>query len=119
MRRSRRQHESYECGRKHRTKVCFEMAVVVSAGLSLIWQIVPGFWRSALLYFSAYSSHLLIDLCTGTSLGWTGSGYGMPLLWPCSREFSSPLILFFGVRHENLSQLFGIHNGWLALYDLL
>ena len=94
-------------------------AVVVSAGLSLIWQIVPGFWRSALLYFSAYSSHLLIDLCTGTSLGWTGSGYGMPLLWPCSREFSSPLILFFGVRHENLSQLFGIHNGWLALYDLL
>ena len=94
-------------------------AVIVSGGLSSIWQMVPGFWRSALLYFTAYSSHLLIDLCTGTSLGWTGTGYGVPLLWPWRREFSSPLILFFGVRHENLSELFATQNAWSALYELL
>ncbi len=94
-------------------------AIVVSAGLSLMWQMVSGFWRSALLYFTAYSSHLLIDLCTGTSLGWTSSGSGMPLLWPWRREFSSPLILFFGVQHENLSALLRIQNAWSALYELL
>jgi membrane-bound metal-dependent hydrolase YbcI (DUF457 family) len=94
-------------------------AIVVSAGLSLMWQMVSGFWRSTLLYFTAYSSHLLIDLCTGTRLGWTSSGYGMPLLWPWRREFSSPLILFFGVQHENLSALFRIQNAWSVLYELL
>ena len=97
-------------------------AIGVSAGLSLMWQMVSGFWRSALLYVTAYSSHLLIDLCTGTRLGWTSSGYGMPLLWPWRREFSSPLILFFGVQgvqHENLSALLRIQNAWSALYELL
>jgi membrane-bound metal-dependent hydrolase YbcI (DUF457 family) len=94
-------------------------AIVVSLGLSCLWRIVPGFWRSALLYFTAYGSHLLIDLCTGRSLGWNNSGYGIPLFWPWHQEFASPLILVFGVRHKNLSALFSIDNAWSCAYELL
>ena len=93
-------------------------AVVVSLGLSFAWWIVPGFWRSALLYFTAYGSHLLIDLCTGTSLGWTNTGSGIPLFWPWRHEFSSPLIFLFGVRHANLAALFGIDNIRSYIYEL-
>jgi len=94
-------------------------AMVVSLGLSCLWQIIPGFWRSALLCFIAYGSHLLIDLCTGSSLGWTHSGYGIPLFWPWRQEFNSPLILVFGVRHQNLSALFSIDNFWSCAYELI
>src|SRR6266566_229589 len=41
-------------------------AVFVALAVSCLWRITGSFWRSAILYFSAYSSHLLIDLCTGT-----------------------------------------------------
>ena len=34
-------------------------AILISLALSCVWRIVPGFWRSTLLYFTAYSSHLL------------------------------------------------------------
>lgn len=93
-------------------------AVVVSLGLSFVWWIVPGFWRSALLYFTAYGSHLLIDFCTGMSLGLTNSGSGIPLFWPWRPEFSSPLIFFVGVRHANLAALFGIDNIRSCIYEL-
>src|SRR5438105_5265926 len=39
-------------------------AVIVSLGLGVLWQIIPGYWRSALLYFTAYGSHLLIAIAT-------------------------------------------------------
>jgi membrane-bound metal-dependent hydrolase YbcI (DUF457 family) len=94
-------------------------AIVVSLGLSCLWRIIPGFWRSALLYFIAYGSHLLIDLCTGTRLGWTHTGYGIPLLWPWGQEFTSPLVVVFGVRHKNLSALFSIDNLWSCAYELV
>jgi LexA-binding, inner membrane-associated putative hydrolase len=94
-------------------------AIVVSLGLSCLWRIVPGFWRSALLYYTAYGSHLLIDLCTGSKLGWTHSSYGIPLFWPWHQEFGSPLILAFGVRHKNLSALFSIDNAESCAYELV
>ena len=71
-------------------------ATSVSLALSCVWRIAPGFWRSAIVYFIAYSSHLLIDFFTGTKIGWTNSGFGMPLFWPWPKTFSSPLILIFG-----------------------
>jgi membrane-bound metal-dependent hydrolase YbcI (DUF457 family) len=43
--------------------------VVVALAVSCVWRIAPGFWRSAMIYFTAYGSHLLIDLCTGLRLG--------------------------------------------------
>src|SRR5438067_12688808 len=94
-------------------------AVFVALALSCVWQIAASFWRSAILCFSAYSSHLLIDLCTGTKLGWNAAASGIPLFWPSSKTYSSPFILVFGVRHENLHQLFSIENMWSLIYELL
>ncbi len=94
-------------------------AILISLALSCAWRIAPGFWRSTLLYFTAYSSHLLIDFFTGTKLGWTHTGFGMPLFWPWSKEFSSPLILTFGVRHKDFAALFSLDNVWSCTYELL
>src|SRR4051794_21802742 len=94
-------------------------AIVLSLVLSCAWRIVPSFWRSALLYFTAYGSHLLIDFFTGTKIGWTHSGYGMPLLWPWPKTFSSPLILIFGIRHKNFAALFSLDNVRACTYETL
>jgi membrane-bound metal-dependent hydrolase YbcI (DUF457 family) len=94
-------------------------AVFVALALSCVWQMAKGFWRSAMLYFTAYGSHLLIDFCTGTELGWNNSGSGIPLFWPLTKEFGSPLILVFGIRHKNLTKLFGLDNMWAGIYELL
>ena len=94
-------------------------AVLVSLALTWIWRIAPGFWRSAFVYFTAYGSHLLIDFFTGTKIGWTNSGYGMPLFWPWQRTFSSPLILIFGVRHKDFAALFSLDNVWSCAYEAL
>jgi membrane-bound metal-dependent hydrolase YbcI (DUF457 family) len=94
-------------------------AILISLVLSSVWRIAPGFWRSALLYFTAYSSHLLIDFFSGIKIGWTHTGYGMPLFWPWSKEFSSPLILTFGVRHKDFAALFSLDNVWSCTYELL
>jgi membrane-bound metal-dependent hydrolase YbcI (DUF457 family) len=94
-------------------------AILVSLALSCAWRIAPGFWRSTLLYFTAYSSHLLIDFFSGTKIGWTHTGFGMPLFWPWSKDFSSPLILTFGVHHKNFAALFSLSNVWVCTYELL
>src|SRR6266446_2203153 len=94
-------------------------AVFVALAVNCVWRIAGSFWRSAILCFSAYSSHLLIDLCTGAKLGWNATASGIPLFWPSSKTYSSPFILFFGVRHENLRQLFSIENMWSSIYELL
>ena len=94
-------------------------AVLISLALSCVWRIAPGFWRSTLLYFTAYSSHLLIDFFSGTKIGWTHTGFGMPLFWPWSKEFSSPLILTFGIRHKDFAALFSLDNVWSCTYELL
>jgi membrane-bound metal-dependent hydrolase YbcI (DUF457 family) len=92
---------------------------LISLALGCIWRIAPGFWRSAILYFTAYGSHLLIDLVTGTKLGWTHAGFGIQLFWPWPQRFSSPLILVFGVRHRDLATLFSLDNVWACAYETL
>src|SRR5215813_10197756 len=94
-------------------------AILVSLALTCVWRIVPGFWRSAIVYFIAYSSHLLIDFFTGTKIGWTNSGFGMPLFWPWPKTFSSPLILIFGIHHKNFTALFSLDNVWACTYETL
>lgn len=94
-------------------------AVLVALAVSCVWRIAPGFWRSAMIYFTAYSSHLLIDFCTGRPLGWTKPNSGIPLLWPWPKKFSSPLVLFPGVRHETLRAIFSMDNAWASIYELL
>jgi membrane-bound metal-dependent hydrolase YbcI (DUF457 family) len=94
-------------------------AVFVALALGCAWRIATGFWQSTMFYFTAYSSHLFIDLCTGTRLGWNNTGAGIPLFWPSTKEFSAPLILIFGVRHQNFSALFSMDNAWLGIYELL
>lgn len=94
-------------------------AMLVSLGLTCLWRIAPGFWRSAFVYFTAYGSHLLVDFFTGTRIGWTNSGYGMPLFWPWHKTFSSPLILIFGVRHKDFAALFSLDNVWSCTYEAL
>ena len=95
------------------------IGILVSLALSCAWRITPGFWRSTILYFTAYSSHLLIDFFTGTKIGWTNSGFGMPLLWPWPKTFSSPLILIFGIHHKNFAALFSLDNVWACTYETL
>ena len=94
-------------------------AVFVALAVSCVWRIAGSFWRSAILYFSAYSSHLLIDVCTGTKLGWNATASGIPLFWPWAKEFRSPLVLVVGVSHKDLPALFSMKNAWSSLYELL
>jgi membrane-bound metal-dependent hydrolase YbcI (DUF457 family) len=95
------------------------IAILVSLGLSCVWRIAQGFWRSAAVYFAAYGSHLFIDLFTGTRLGWTNTGFGMPLFWPWPQKFSSPLILILGIRHKDFASLFSLDNLWACTYETL
>ena len=95
------------------------VAILISLALSCAWRIAPGFWRSTILYFAAYSSHLLIDFFTGTKIGWTNTGFGMPLFWPWGKTFSSPLILFLGIHHKDFAALFSLDNVWACTYELL
>jgi membrane-bound metal-dependent hydrolase YbcI (DUF457 family) len=92
-----------------------EAAIFVALAFAWIWQIAPGFWPSVAFYFIAYGSHLLIDLVTGTELGWNKTSHGIPLFWP-ARDISSPLVLVFGVRQN---PLLSIENVWSAFYELL
>ena len=94
-------------------------AFFVALAVSCVWRIAGSFWRSATLYFLAYGSHLLIDLCTGKKLGWNFTGYGIPLFWPWAEKFRSPLVLIVGVRHKDLPTLFSMGNVQLCLYELL
>jgi len=94
-------------------------AVLVALAVSCVWRIVAGFWRSAMIYFTAYGSHLLIDLCTGPTLGWTNTSFGIPLLWPWPKKFSSPLILIPGVRGKDFAALFSLNNVWSCTYEVL
>lgn len=95
------------------------VAVFVALAVSCAWRIAGTFWRSAALYFLAYSSHLVIDLCTGNKLGWNASGSGIDLFWPWKKEFSSPLILIVGVKHKDFPALFSMDNLQSSLYELL
>jgi membrane-bound metal-dependent hydrolase YbcI (DUF457 family) len=95
------------------------VTILISLALSCAWRIAPGFWRSTVLYFTAYSSHILIDFFTGTRIGWTNTGFGMPLFWPWPQRFSSPLILIFGVHHKDFAALFSLDNIWACGYELL
>jgi membrane-bound metal-dependent hydrolase YbcI (DUF457 family) len=95
------------------------IAILISLALSCAWRIAPGFWRSTVLYFTAYSSHLLIDFFTGTKIGWTNSGFGMPLFWPWHKTFSSPLILILGIHHKHFATLFSLDNVWACIYETL
>ena len=96
-------------------------ATVVAFLGSWLWEIAGSFWRSFALYFTAYGSHLLIDVFTGDWWGWTRSGSGIPLFWPWPKEVSSPLILAYGVhQRKNLfSALFSAQNLWGRGYDLV
>src|SRR5215469_11631430 len=95
------------------------VAAFVSVVLTFAWPIAVTFWRSALVYFTAYSSHLLIDLCTGARLGWNDTGYGIPLFWPLPQTYRSPLILIVGVQHQNLAAVWSIRNAAWGMYELL
>jgi membrane-bound metal-dependent hydrolase YbcI (DUF457 family) len=94
-------------------------AVFVALAVSYVWRIAGSFWRSAGLYFLVYSSHLLIDLCTGAKLGWNATASGIPLFWPWRKEFGSPLVLIVGVKHKDFAALFSIENLQSSLYELL
>jgi len=95
------------------------VAILIALSLSCVWRITPGFWRSASLYFTAYGSHLLIDLFTGTKIGWTNSGSGLQLFWPWAEKISSPLTLIIGVHHKDMAALFSVANIWSCTYELL
>jgi inner membrane protein len=94
-------------------------ALFVALAVSCVWRIAGTFWRSVTLCFLAYSSHLLIDMCTGTKLGWNSTASDIPLFWPWVKEFRSPLVLLVGVRHKDLPDLFSMENLQSSFYELL
>jgi len=97
----------------------FTVAAMVSVVLSFVWQMAPDRIRTALLYFVAYSSHLIIDLVSGTRLGWNNTGSDIPLFWPYPKEFTSPLILIVGVYHRDMATLLSYRNVRSSLQELL
>jgi membrane-bound metal-dependent hydrolase YbcI (DUF457 family) len=97
----------------------FAAALFVALAISYVWRIAGTFWRSVTLCFLAYSSHLLIDMCTGTKLGWNSTACDIPLFWPWVKEFRSPLVLFVGVKHKDLPELFSMENIQSSLCELL
>jgi LexA-binding, inner membrane-associated putative hydrolase len=92
---------------------------IAAVGLALIWPMATTFLRSALLYFVAYGSHLVIDFFTGTPLGWSKGDSGIPLFWPASHKFHSPFILMLGVQHKDVPRLWSTDNALSAGYELL
>jgi membrane-bound metal-dependent hydrolase YbcI (DUF457 family) len=94
-------------------------ATFVALAVACVWRIAGSFWRSAALYFLAYSSHLLIDLFTGAKLGWNATASGIPLFWPWAKDFRSPLVLVVGVRHKDLPALFSMENLESSFCELL
>jgi membrane-bound metal-dependent hydrolase YbcI (DUF457 family) len=94
------------------------IAVVVAVAVTCIWRIAGSFWRSIGFCLLAYSSHLLIDLCTGPKLGWKSTTSDIPLFWPWTKEFGSPLVLIVGVKHKDLPTLFSMENLQSSLYEL-
>jgi membrane-bound metal-dependent hydrolase YbcI (DUF457 family) len=97
----------------------FGAALFVALAVSCVWRIDGTFWRSVTLCFLAYSSHLLIDMCTGTKLGWNSTASDIPLFWPWAKEFRSLLVLVVGVRHKDIPTLFSMENIQSSLYELL
>lgn len=95
------------------------IAACVSFAFAAILPLARPFWRSSLIYLTAYGSHLLIDLVTGSRLGWNRSGSGIPLFWPSPQEWRSPLALFIGVQHRDFRAIWGIENALSSLYELL
>ena len=88
-------------------------AVFVALAVSCVWRIAGSFWRSATLYF------LLIDLCTGTKLGWNATASDTPLFWPWRKDFGSPLVIVVGVKHKDFAALFSMENLQSSVYELL
>jgi len=97
----------------------FAAALFVALAVSCVWRIAGTFWRSVTLCFLAYSSHLLIDMCTGTKLGWNSTASDIPLFWPWAKEFRSPLVVVVGVKHKDFPTLFSIENIQSSFYELL
>jgi len=93
-------------------------AILVSSALTWIWKIAGTSWPSFAIYFAAYGSHLAIDFCTGTQLGWNHSGSGIPLFWPWPGDLRSLLILIYGVSHGSISAIFSLANLRAICYDL-
>jgi membrane-bound metal-dependent hydrolase YbcI (DUF457 family) len=95
------------------------IAVLVAFAVACVWRIAGSFWRSVAFCFLAYSSHLVIDLCTGSKLGWRSTSSEIPLFWPWAKEFGSPLVLIVGVKHKDVPALFSMQNLQSGLYELL
>jgi membrane-bound metal-dependent hydrolase YbcI (DUF457 family) len=93
-------------------------AISVAILFAAVWRIAGTFWTSAGVYFVAYGSHLLIDFFTGLDLGWNHSASGIPFFWPWRRDFGSPLVLDYGVRHGNFAALTSVANLRAVCYDL-
>lgn len=95
-------------------------AILAALAFGWLWRIAESFWASVAISFTAYGSHLLIDFFTGTDLGWTHTGTGLPLFWPLPKiDFSSPLVLVYGVRHGTVSAVLSFSNIRSACFDLL
>jgi membrane-bound metal-dependent hydrolase YbcI (DUF457 family) len=67
------------------------MAGIFAAGARLLTAL--PFARLWLVGFLAWSSHVVLDACTG--------GKGVPMFWPLTGEqMALPIALFYGVRHS-------------------
>jgi membrane-bound metal-dependent hydrolase YbcI (DUF457 family) len=104
----------------HRASHSLLATILASLVLARIWKIAESFWRSFAIYFVAYGSHLLIDFFTGSRLGWSVRGDGLPLFWPWPRSrLHSSVVLFYGLRNGSISATFSVANLRAVCNDVL
>src|SRR5262245_39543056 len=89
-------------GFTHSLLFCLAAAAACGAA-SRRFAYLPGFWPALALV----GSHLVLDSASGHLL--MGPGYGVMLFYPFSMErIHSPIALFWGPKHHNLAELFGL-----------
>src|SRR5262245_35555285 len=93
----------------------FCVAVAGAVGIaSRRFVLLPGFWTALALV----GSHLLMDSASGHLF--MGPGYGVMLFYPFSmKRIHSPIALFWGPKHHNLAELFGLPNLLGVLWEAL
>ena len=111
----------YHHGVSHSIGFAIIFALVCSLFLFLLKRDVSWWWRSLVVLFCLYCSHIGLDYFATDS----GFPYGLAVFWPVSGEFYiSPIALFADIRRspsgiDFFPSLFSLHNLWAVSVEVL
>eukprot|EP00456_Euglypha_rotunda_P057650 TRINITY_DN47724_c0_g1_i2.p1 TRINITY_DN47724_c0_g1~~TRINITY_DN47724_c0_g1_i2.p1 ORF type:complete len:177 (-),score=35.06 TRINITY_DN47724_c0_g1_i2:181-711(-) len=91
-----------------------------SAAVLVAAVVLPATYRRMLPWLAiAVFSHLLIDMLSGSVLGWSQS-YGTRLLWPFDDDrIRAPFSLFLGVENSTGGNLLTAHNVFVVCVEVV